>query len=244
MLLKPKNKSEFAQQVLALPPEKRRVVVFGGRHLNEDSRNLAVRHHEEWEKHGAVTVLIPAAWTPHGFWRDMERKAKEKGKPVEAIWRTVNRKARAIPYDEDLMDLLQKHQIYVPIINLHGATASSPSLEIMVNENAPQWIKNAVTTHQPNEPDFNFRVEDSRSRAETANQLEILIEHHIPGIPTGARSRHSSKVAHEQLDAKYLTDNRATRESLTHFRHRYNPVLTLLIKKLANGIKKRGESAW
>jgi hypothetical protein len=78
MLLKPKNLEDLTVQLHALPKEKRNVIVLVGRHLNEGTLNLAVRHHKDWEKKGAVAVRIPPQWTPHGFYHNV-LKAIRKG---------------------------------------------------------------------------------------------------------------------------------------------------------------------
>lgn len=75
MIIRPKNLEDMRKQLSALPESSRRVVVLVGRHPNEGGPNIAKRHHEEWEKHGAVVVHIPPQWTPHGLWWNTVLKA-------------------------------------------------------------------------------------------------------------------------------------------------------------------------
>ncbi|MBI5036703.1 hypothetical protein HZC09_05160, partial [Candidatus Micrarchaeota archaeon] len=69
MLVKFKTLKELRKKLTAIPEEKRKVIVLVGRHLNEGTYQIAVKHHDAWEKEGAVAVQIPPGWTPQGFWQ-------------------------------------------------------------------------------------------------------------------------------------------------------------------------------
>lgn len=117
MLLKPRNVKELVEHIKAIPEENRRVIVFAGRHINEGTRNLAVRHHKEWEEHGAATVLIPAHWTPEGHWRKIQRKIESGVNPSDP---QLVKEAENVPEDDDLFKRLNEDGITAPIVNFHA----------------------------------------------------------------------------------------------------------------------------
>jgi hypothetical protein len=103
----------MAEQLAQLPPQRRKVVVLVGRHLNEGSVNLANRCHESWGKKGAVTIQLPVDWTPEGFWHS----AMQRNLTAEE----VENEAKAIPSDEAILDFLFKRGFRIPVLNIHGA---------------------------------------------------------------------------------------------------------------------------
>ena len=240
MLLRPKNKAEFVSQIITLRPEQRKVVVLAGRHLNEGSRNLAVRHHAEWEKHGAVTVLIPAAWTPHGFWREIEKLAIKKGKPARRMHWAIQDRVLKIPKDEDLMHLVAKH-VKCAFVNLHGtAEESKPGLEVIVHHKAPRWLQMAVhKTIQNAPPHINADWQDRDNNDGPKHPLEVLVEHNFTGKPLlRPKSTGRKRAVHPQLGGNYLTESHITRGELAHFKRELAPTLDKLIQNLGEHVEK------
>ncbi len=233
MLLAPRTKEDFVKQISTLSPAERRVVILAGRHLNEGSRNLAVRHHGEWEKHGAVTVLIPAGWTPHGFWHEMKKIAKQGNKTPRRLSRITNRKAKGVPFDEDLIRLLEKNQVTAPVVNLHGEPCDTKGgrLVVLVQKKAPERIKEALD-RLPLTKRFKV-VEEEGGESLTAHPHEVLVEYEFVGKPKGSRVYNSRDVRHDQLSLMYLRDELITAQALEHFRKTHAAKFNALIRELA-----------
>lgn len=100
------------QKLRALPEEKRKIIVLVGRHPNEGTVNIANRHHESWEKHGAVVVRIPAEWTPHFAW--------QLGTEEDWSARQIGRFERKNPSDAKVARFLLRSGFKVPVVNFHG----------------------------------------------------------------------------------------------------------------------------
>ncbi|MFH0713149.1 MAG: hypothetical protein V1722_01315 [Candidatus Micrarchaeota archaeon] len=233
MLLKLGNLREFAAQIKSLPPEKRKVVILAGRHLNEGTRNLAVRHHMEWEKHGVVTALIPAAWTPHGFWHEL--------KPSRATVSEQNQKAKQIPSDWKIARYLKRAGITAQVITFHGTSVSqaflrnpaAPKLRIIVNNRVPPRLYNAIK-----------RVGGAGVELVLSTQKwtgdNILVEHYF----AGKRQKQAFRIPdiffpNTQVHPNYLEKPLVTRKELARFDRRLHSALLRTIKEIA---KYRGTS--
>ncbi|MFH0713159.1 MAG: hypothetical protein V1722_01365 [Candidatus Micrarchaeota archaeon] len=235
MLLKPKNKAEFVSQIMALPPEQRKVVVLAGRHLNEGSRNIAVRNHLAWGKHGAVTVLIPVAWTPHGFWREMEKTAKAKGTTVKKLFYTVKKRADKVPLDENLIALLERAGVGASVVNLHGHPGNSrPWLSLFVQQEAPAHVKKTVTSlkHTYIGRELTLTYEQG-PRSITQHPREILVEYEFSGKPHSTKTVLGARLYTGQVAHVYLKSPRITRDELKEFEGKHLPKLSYLIQLLA-----------
>lgn len=115
-----KTLSKLERKLRAVPAEKRKVIVLVGRHPNEGTINIAQRHHERWEKHGAVVVRIPAEWTPHGFWAGVVKKKP----PID----DVNAAIKKIPIDSEVVRFLHSRGFRVPFVNFHGTPHLDPEI--------------------------------------------------------------------------------------------------------------------
>jgi hypothetical protein len=120
MILTPNSElADFERVLRELPEEKRKVIVLVGRHPNEGTINIAVRHHKEWERHGAVVIRIPAAWTPHKFWHDAFRN--------KLGMHDVTARAQTVSTDNEIADFLLERGITAPIIQFHGGADRRPA---------------------------------------------------------------------------------------------------------------------
>ncbi len=234
MLLAPRTKEEFVRGISTLPLHQRRVVILAGRHLNEGSRNIAIRHHEEWEKHGAVTVLIPASWTPHGFWHEMKQIAKQIKKTPRKLSRIANQKARGVPFDEDLIHLLERNRVTAPVVNLHGNPSGFDTgrLVVFIQKKAPEGIHHAIE-NLPLSKTFMVAVEDDEESL-AQHPREVLVEYKFLGKPKeDGKIDDRQDVQHGQLSLSYLTKEVITAKSLEHFRKIHAAKFNALIRELA-----------
>ncbi|MFH0713255.1 MAG: hypothetical protein V1722_01955 [Candidatus Micrarchaeota archaeon] len=118
MILRPKNLKEMEAQLRAVPADKRKVIVLVGRHPNEGTTNIAVRHHDDWEKEGAVVVRIPGEWTPHFIWDKVL-----KGKFNQKAQKEMRRRLLFTPNDRKVERFLYDSGFQVPIVSFHGTSA-------------------------------------------------------------------------------------------------------------------------
>ncbi len=100
------------EKLRAVPEEKRKVIVLVGRHPNEGTINIANRHHESWEKHGAVVVRIPGEWTQHFAWK----LGMDKNWSLQQIKRFYDTK----PDDVEVARVLFSG-LKVPVVNFHAS---------------------------------------------------------------------------------------------------------------------------
>lgn len=149
MILRPKTLEELSSQLTRLPEEKRRVIITVGRHPNEGTIRIAQRHHLEWQEHGAVVIQLPKEWTPHYFWRQMDKTIISKikptrlgirGKTASLLMRTktkqkiahetlahVEKQANEIPSDSFIANHLYDVGFRVPVLSFHaGGQIVSP----------------------------------------------------------------------------------------------------------------------
>ena len=124
-----KTLEQLEEKLKAVPEEKRKVIVLVGRHPNEGTHLIANRHHDKWEKHGAVVVRIPAHWTPHGLWG---KAIKENLAP-----RVVKKMHDDIPTDSELVDFLDRAGFKVPVVSFHGTTTSRKAIEFQTGSKSP-----------------------------------------------------------------------------------------------------------
>ncbi|MDP3742078.1 MAG: hypothetical protein Q8R15_02065 [Candidatus Micrarchaeota archaeon] len=239
MILRPKTKVQIVGQLNALRAEQRRVIVFVGRHPNEGTNKIANRHHRDWEKHGAVTVRIPEHWTPHGFWKKIERKIA-KGTLTDAqIKKLIRREEAKIPDDLELIKLLEGNKMHPPIINFHGTDSTHRHLEVRVHPYAPPWlhmaVKQALRKTRGEKPvGITFRPEYGSSGAE--HPREILIDHrYLEKEGTKKQKRRLAdrfSVGRSQLSREYLTNSRADAKDLAHFTENFSAKFERILRKL------------
>ncbi len=256
MLLKPRNLEEFVGQLKALPEEKRKVVVLVGRHPNEGTINIAVRHHKEWEEHGAVAVRIPGDWTPHGAWHKAFKLLKEKKlkkKPDDLA------KLFAVPIDTTLVDALGEN--FPVFVNLHGSTfgSMSPSnlthlLDVGFTTRAPDFIKTAASVSHDERISITetpYHLLQSYSGEPRVQNHHIIVEFVYRAPYRRLQSKKARQIARiqkamirqsirtpGQLNSKYLEGRFITREALDAFSKNFHPWFNNFLKKLAKGNRK------
>ncbi len=211
MILKPRNREELVGLVKALPEEKRKVIVLVGRHPNEGTINIAVRHHKEWEEHGAIVVRIPAQWTPHGFWRQVQ-KAGERAKTTED-WRRekirLKQQMYETPDDSDVTATFIAEGIMAPIVNFHGTGGKPvPFLDIR----KVSAIKHVVEYYYRGKPATRL----AQRRAKYAPKLSSPL---------------TSRIL-DQLSAEYLEHETITKEDLAAFNKLYSKDFKELLRRL------------
>ncbi|MFH0713372.1 MAG: hypothetical protein V1722_02310 [Candidatus Micrarchaeota archaeon] len=120
MILRPRNLKHMEELLRQVPEAKRKVIVFVGRHPNEGTINIALHHHEKWEKHGAVVVRIPARWTPHWLWKTAEKRKLSK--------EVVKRLHANVPDDSQVTDFLKSKGFTAPVVHFHGTPVDNYDL--------------------------------------------------------------------------------------------------------------------
>ena len=251
MLLKPKNLEEMTRQLHALPENQRRVIVLVGRHLNEGTRTLAVRHHNEWEKHGAVAVCVPAIWTPHGFYHDVKRQIQQ------GLDRNTD--FRHGPDDIELVKRINESGFDVPIVNFHGTpdprTSGFLAYYMKTNDSRlklpENWIRyepgNNLSNDHPN-------VHVVHAEMDLA-PFEMLVEYHFEPDYKRMRSTLSERIikamssnplAHilnsPQLSTEYLDMRNIGRNSLKTFAENHHEHFLELLDGLSkNGLQMDGK---
>ena len=219
------------QKLREVPPEKRKVIVLVGRHPNEGTVNIANRHHEDWEKHGAVVVRIPAEWTPHGFWHEVLKEDLSR-EQVEA-------RDKQIPDDDNVSSYLLHNGFEVPVVSFHGSPKIADSKDIglffsiaerntrilhrgFVSENAPEL-------NSPNHvlAEFCFKESDRRGGSKFIRLLN--------------KERITNRLGYVggQLDHRYVTRvGKISKETLVAFSKNHSKEFEAVLAHLAKtGLK-------
>ncbi len=229
MLLKPRNMEEMIGQLKALPEHERRVVVFVGRHPNELTLNIAARHHKEWEEHGAVAVRIPAAWTPHGFWKTNYEKTDKE----------VIKAMKRIPQDDKIFEALRKHGIKTPVVNFHGTPnrRRNGKIEVIIHPTR----KDLLDPRETNQPQIRYSFDIDQH---IKHPNEVLVEHFYTGVrPNRKTLRHQplNSPNYSQVSTEYLEELMATREDLAQFDRKGHPMIMALLNHLKEQHEKPTE---
>lgn len=222
MILKPKSLEEMQSTLRALPKEKRKVIVLVGRHPNEGTTNIAVHHHKEWEKHGAVAVRIPAEWTPHGFWHRVERENLSKEQ--------AQRLFESTPTDFEIIKTLSQSRFEVPVVNFHGTA-------IMDKQDAHHLVKGTKLEYQI-APDSKLVHPLFQKTYSPHGQNEVVVEFFFKGA-RGDKKRADALLKRMiitnmyQLGQNYLGHGGITREALDSFSRDHSASFETVLKHLA-----------
>ncbi len=243
VILKPKNLREMNRQLRALPAEKRKVIVLVGRHPNEGTTNIAVRHHEEWEKHGAVVVRIPGKWTPQYIWHhagrsklSLDEAARLQGK-ASTDWK--------------VMKFLRERQFDVPFVNFHATPLNIELHKIGKIEYFVHPFASRIYEHQNFMPAYSLPVDQNEVVVEfyfngkSPSHRALSIWEQIQSLPLGSLRKpfHPSLGFTSKtlgLNSGYLNKKAITNADLAVFSEHgaveFNDVLKHLAK---TGLKKR-----
>lgn len=250
MLLKPKNLEEMTAQLRELPADRRRVIILAGRHLNEGTRTLAVRHHKEWEKHGAVAIGMPPYWTPHGFYHKLMQTI-HKGLPGLSMFSPG-------PDDSKVIRHLAESGFDVPVVNFHGTPKAGYGGYVMYEIHPTEsrvilpenWrLFESGKNMQEKYPEARF-VYDSNS----TDPQEVLVEYHYEPASESQNkqtlTRNVRKTIEEnpvfvmpstQINLEYLTHPGISRAALKTFEEQHHErFLELLAGLSRNGLGKNG----
>ncbi len=250
MILKPKTLPEMVEQLKKLPREKTRVIILVGRHPNEGTINLAVHHHEDWARHGAVTIRIPPAWTPHGFWHSQDLSSEDKNKVEEEV--------RKIPTDSEIITHLSENGFNVPIVNFHSTplpTLSEQDLKLVFRA-IPKGKATSLTlmfhprTRLPKGPPMESFGTVYDGLDVPLNELLIEWKFHSRGANTQKAMQyvplvHDIYSFRQDLSPYYLGAGKPRRESILQFKKEHGEKFLPLIKFLAeNGLTDKSRTPW
>lgn len=235
MILRPKNLRQLERQLEALQENQRRVIVLAGRHANEGSYRIALRHHAEWETHGAVTVKIPKRWTPQWLWKLARKKAMTPAQ-VKRLFE------RDFAHDNGIILWLHEKGFRVPVVNLHGTG------KVTGGKTRVEYHYSARGTRIPR-LDKRGKIQLQPSQYASTPQ-ELLVEAIWPyaGTPVTKTGIYARKIVAKapmlEEDAKYATGRvgRAANEHIDQFDARHAKELERVIAQLAGiGLLKRSE---
>lgn len=236
MILRPQSLEEMHAQLVAIPENKRRVLILVGRHLNEGTDLIAEDHHKKWERRGGVVVKIPEAWTPQVAWKPMLEKL---GK-IKAEWKPYNggpqiilessnvdpellvhaRNVLEIPHDRQVIEFLINKGINVPVINFHSSPVwSEPHLKWFTSEKSklsphPKFesysdlhIPEDIRVH-PNEVNLEYYCKGKENESTVRLQIGALQNH--PEFPYATTQLGVDYLVHSSLsstDRKQFANN-------------------------------------
>ncbi len=226
-----KTLEQLEEKLRAVPEEKRKVIVLVGRHPNEGTTNIAVRHHKSWERLGAIAVQIPGHWTPHGLWYGI-RKFQDAGRDDKSA---LSELLDQIPSDPQLVEFLAK-KFDAPIVNFHG-TGGQERKSLGVGEyrtkTGPNWIPDAAKILEKH-----FYPLTVPSSATHPN--EVIVEHIFSGKPSSAKRKTGIRVPDpflmwipSDLSRSYLYHEAIDRKALEHFSKQYAPDFERFLSQLA-----------
>ncbi|MFH1100189.1 MAG: hypothetical protein V1722_04885 [Candidatus Micrarchaeota archaeon] len=208
----------------AVPEAKRKVIVFVGRHPNEGTINIALHHHESWEKHSAVVVRIPARWTPHWLWKTAEKRKLSK--------EVVKRLHATVPVDAQVTEFLASKGFNVPVVHFHG----TPVTDFDLSRSSLQRFE----SHE-NEVFVEFRfydlLRDSRKGTATGEYGR-----NMTGYEKGRKSGEQRVWPRGQLVSNYVDFfGRVNRAAIKAFSEKHAGDFEDILAELASkGLQKRG----
>jgi hypothetical protein len=233
MILTPRNLEEMTAQLRRIPPEKRRVGVLVGVHLNEANLDIALGLHKHWEKYGAITIQFPPNYTLH---KALSDAVKNDSHPDE-LMHNLSR----MPTSYTVANYLLKNGFTMPIVNFHGTPyeqkeSHQPGVRYFFGDkgNKTQIVQ------KPAEPFF----ETHKTVRATPNM--VIAEYMFHGKQTSFSENVRAWFAKHKININYIDNGMSlthTRENVNDFRDRFASEFLEVIKHLANtGLQEYGRA--
>ncbi|MFH1257726.1 MAG: hypothetical protein ABIG96_06885 [Candidatus Micrarchaeota archaeon] len=219
MLLRPENIEDMVAQLRRVPKIDRRVIILVGRHLNEGTLKIAQSQHDEWQKRGAVTVVIPPKWTP--TWLYYQAR-KEKLDPHQ-----LAKRIRAIPTDDQVLKKIYDSGFKVPVINFHSnpdRKNKAMSVYYWMGKNSLLKPHPAVALHNWSNPnELNIEIQPF-------GKLKKYVWRRFPHFFKKLISGDDGKTEFSQ---RYVKGRVMTKAEVEHFLEVHHPQMLEIIDHLA-----------
>lgn len=219
MLLKPTGMKDMLEQLRELPEERRRVIVLVGRHLNEGTWNIALRHHKDWERTWAATVRIPVKWTPQYIWHHVRKRGSTR-EAVRELFKGYK--------DDSAVSKQLFNKFHVPVVSFHGtgqANPRKPGLPALTVDHHPKQPNTVVV-------EYWFQGNDVSSKSAAWKGSHALWDAYDSACVSG-----DIPVTHTTPD--YVTDVRISKQALDTFTSKHEREFEQLLQHVAiSGLDK------